>query len=383
MSSQAHSLTPKQQWLERYIKATCLYDTNQYQEAGIYYAEILQENPADVLALIMLAVISLKTGDFEKAEMLASAAHRLLPQLKVSEHLLRLIKQKPTNTQQYKGFLDRDFVIGLYKRYLPELANTSVYQDKNRFQDCLTKHIDYDFLYFMVRLIRPKNIIEFSPYHGLSTAHIYTALEANGQGYTFATFDLEEFEGFSKRMLEHHIPIKVIAGDALKTIPEYLRNNRLIGKIDFCFVDSEHTYEFAERYSRSIFPLLSNECVLMFHDMCYCPEQIEEPFNHYGPVKALEITGHCNSFGEGAYLSSYLKVLKGYKFFLTHRLFGGFGLLSPKLPINKELIDDLEREVKGFRYKYSPLPNAEDRKITCMLIAIPEHYCNMLYEALQ
>ncbi len=380
MSSQSDSLTPHQQWLERYIKATYLYDVNQYREAGVYYAEILQDNPADIVALIMLAVISLKTGDINKAEILASTAHRIFPQLKVSQHILRLIRQKPTTPHSYTGFFDRDFVIGLYKRYLPELASTSVYNDKNRFHDCLTKHIDYDFIYFMVRLVRPKNVIEFSPFHGLSTAHIYTALEANGQDYTFATFDLEEFEGFSKRMLEHHIPLKVIAGDAIKTIPEYLKANNLIGKIDFCFVDSEHTYEFAELYTKAIFPLLADDCVFMFHDMCYCPERIEEPFNHYGPVKPSEITGHSNSFGEGAYLSSFLRALKGYRFFLTHRLFGGFGLLSPKLPINLQLVEALEKEADGFRYKYNPLPNQEDRKITCMLIAIPEKVCDLLYK---
>ncbi len=365
------------EFMELYLKATCLYDSNLYQEAAPYYAKILEYEPTNIIALCMLSVVTYKSGQHDKANTLAMAAHRLCPQLGLPRHILRLINQRPQiplPTGQYRGFFDKDFVKGLYKTFMPDLKNSPVYYDKNRFDSNATKHIDQDFLYFMIRLLKPRNIIEFSPFEGLSTAIIYTALEDNKQPYTFATFDLEEFEGFTERMRHYNIPLRVIAGDAINTVPAYLKQNNLIGKIDFCFVDSEHTYEFASRYTKAIFPLLSDDCVIMFHDMCCCPEVTTEPFIHYGPVRPSEITGHINSYGEGAYISKFFRTAKGYGLFLTHRLFGGFGLLSPKLPLNMTLISELTKEVEGFSYKLSPFPNTEDRKITCMLIALPEKY---------
>ncbi|MCX8069356.1 MAG: class I SAM-dependent methyltransferase [Thermodesulfovibrionales bacterium] len=360
--------------IELLQKAYALYNENYYEDAGLYFFEVLKLDPSNIHAVSMLTVIFLKLGNISNLDALLYLMNKFIPDFGLSRHLTNLIKGKVVkkgDNPLYKGFLDYDFVKYLYATYSKELYSLPIYSDFDLHNRSVTKHIEVDFLYFIIRHFRPKHVIEFSPYEGLSTAFIYEALKANNQDFTFATFDLEEFEGFTKRMKNYGIDLKVNTGDAIETVPKYLKDKGLIGKVDFCFVDSEHTYTFASKYCKEIFPLLSEKCILMFHDMCYCPLEITEPFDHYGPVKPQEIVGHVISHGEGKYVSEYFSSKKGYEIFLLHKLFGGFGLLSPKLPINETLISDLIRNIEGFYYKRDNKPSNEDRKIPTMMIAVP------------
>lgn len=358
------------------IRAYALYNENRYEEAGAYFLEIVKTEPTNIDALFMLALIYLRLGNIHNVETLLSLINKMIPDFGLSRHLTNLIKGSSIvkeNRPLYRGFLDYDFVKYLYANYSPELYNLPAYDDYDLHYKSITQHIEIDFLYFMVRYFRPQNVIEFSPYEGLSTVFIYEALKANDDEFTFATFDLQEFDGFTNRMNKYGIDLKVNTGDAIITVPKYIKEKGLVGKIDFCFVDSEHTYDFAKAYCNEILPLLGNDCIIMFHDMCYCPSVITDPFEHYGPVEASEIVGHAISFGEGKAVSEYFSKTK-YKIFLLHKLFGGFGLLSPKLPINQALIENLTKEIPGFFYKKMNKPNGEDRKIPTMMLTIPEDY---------
>lgn len=358
------------------IKGFDLYNRNRYEEAGRCFIKALEFESNNLYTLLMLAVILFKTGDYDNVKKILSFVDEFFPKYGLSINLSRLVNGSVINVKDkclYKGFFDSTFVIDLYKTYYHELKALPVFYDYDLHNKSVTSHVEVDFLYFAIRYFKPSHVVEFSPYHGLSTTFLYEALKANNKNFTFATFDLEEFEGFTERMKRYNLPLKVIPGDAINTVPSYLQQSGLIGKIDFCFVDSEHSYEFASSYCKNIFPLLSKDCIIMFHDICYCPFRITEPFTHYGPVHPREIVGHIFSYGEGRYLSEYFSEKKNYKLFLLHKLFGGFGLFSPKLPTNREFIERLTQEISGFAYKKQDVPNYEDRKIPTMMIALPEH----------
>lgn len=352
-----------------------LYNENRYEEAGSLFLEAITKEPTNLYALAMLTVVFLKTDKLSNAVELLKVMNRFIPDYGLTRYLNNLLKGvevKSADDEGYRGFLDHQSVKQLYATYSSELYRRPIYSDHDLHFRSVTNHVEADFLYFFVRHFRPKNVIEFSPFEGLSTVILYEALRANNEPFSFATFDLQEFEGFTRRMQRYGIDLRVNTGDALKTVPQYLKKKDLLGKIDLCFVDSEHSYEFAKGYCREVFPLLGEDCILVFHDMCYCPSKITDPFDHYGPVDPSEIVGHYSSYGEGKAVSEYFSQKGGYKIFLTHKLFGGFGLLSPKLPINQALIEDLTKEIRGFFYKRQKSPSGQDRRIPTIMIAIPE-----------
>lgn len=201
--------------------------------------------------------------------------------------------------------------------------------------------LDGLFLYCLIRETKPKNVIEFAPYRGCSTVYIYKALQANGTEFNFRTFDIAETSEFTEAMRQLEIPLKVTCGDALKTVPQYIKESNLEGKIDLCFVDADHSYEFAKRYTEEILPLLGDRCIIIAHDMYYSPVNFDLPFDHYAPINPEDITENPASIGEAKALREFFLKRNDYVLFSTHRLFGGIGDCSPILPLNISLLEQL------------------------------------------
>ncbi|MCX8027693.1 MAG: class I SAM-dependent methyltransferase [Thermodesulfovibrionales bacterium] len=363
-----------------FLIAQRLYDCNFYEEAGIHYLKALISSKNDVVSILMLAYLYYRFGLTDKFnEIIRLIDSNRLPPVGLYRHLKVLQSGKMLKLQSDfcgdNNLFSKDVITNLYKTYLPEIKSTGLYDDKDFFEKSITRHFDYEILYFFIRLLRPRHVIEFSPQHGLSTVFIYKALQTNNRDFTFATFDIVDSPEFYERMKGYDIKLKITVGDALVTIPDYLKKNGLVGNIDLCFIDCEHTYEFAQQYTRKIMPFLGDNTTYIIHDMCYCPEYPLTRIFHYGDASPNSICGHAGSYGEAECLRMFFKRQKGYRFFLTHKLFGGFGLLSPKIDLNMDLINHLLSEVDGFRYKISNKPNHEDRKIPCLLIAMPENVC--------
>ncbi|MCX8070789.1 MAG: hypothetical protein N2738_09825, partial [Thermodesulfovibrionales bacterium] len=110
-------------------------------------------------------------------------------------------------------------------------------------------------LYSLISILKPKHVIEFSPYRGYSTVFIYEALRNTSKNFTFKTFDLCECNEFTDMIRLFNIDIKVTTGDAIFTVPQYIIENSLIGEIGFCHIDSLHEYDFAKNYTEKILPL--------------------------------------------------------------------------------------------------------------------------------
>ncbi|MFH1673056.1 MAG: tetratricopeptide repeat protein [Pseudomonadota bacterium] len=247
-------------------------------------------------------------------------------------------------------FFSKAHIIQLYLKYAEEISSDTLMamkKDAHGNHDGGISRVDAELIYMLFREFKPKHVIEFSPHEGYSTTFLVTALQVNDQKFTFATFDLQMQSFFSIRMKDFRLNPKVILGNALETIPKYIKELDLKNKIDFCFIDSDHSYEFAKQYTQTLFPLMSKECIYMIHDMCYRPESSSH-FSHYASIRAPEICGTASARGEGQYLSEFFTRTPDYTIFSTHRLFGDCHEYSPALPRNLELIELLSKRVKGF-----------------------------------
>jgi predicted O-methyltransferase YrrM len=250
------------------------------------------------------------------------------------------------------SYFHEDHIRALYQKYESELCSDlmgAVKVDERGRHDGGISRVDGELVYMLMRELGVRNAIEFSPNEGYSTAFVYAALQANSPDSTFATFDLEVYPAFLTRMSRLGMEATIFRGDALVNIPRYLDTRELTGKIDFCFIDSDHSYDFAKRYCKELFPLLGPRCVFYIHDMCYRPHDFQN-FSHYGQIHGTEIGGTGYSPGEAAYLCEFFSACPGkYLLFSTHKLFGDSHEYSSILPRNLPLIEALEQTIEGFQ----------------------------------
>jgi hypothetical protein len=105
------------------------------------------------------------------------------------------------------------------------------------------------FLYFLVRLAAPRNIVETGVASGVSTTFILWALERNGGG-RLTSVDLPNADPVASLPAEHEsgwlVPPwlrgfwSLRLGDARVVLPDVLRTS---GRIDIFLHDSLHTYD--------------------------------------------------------------------------------------------------------------------------------------------
>lgn len=136
-----------------------------------------------------------------------------------------------------------------------------------------------NFLYNFVKKIAPKKIMEFSPFHGFSTITICSASKDIGyQPDFFETHELEKenVQITNFNLYENDIDyVKVMEGDVFLTL-----DREKLKEVDFLFVDSDHSGDFAKRYIDEFFPLLKDGCWVAIHDISCSwyfasPEKIE------------------------------------------------------------------------------------------------------------
>lgn len=254
------------------------------------------------------------------------------------------------------NFFSHEDIVARYVEFSDELFSDTLMamkRDRGGNHDGAMSRVEAELLYTVLRRIRPKHALEFSPNHGYSTAFVAEALKANDDGTVLHTFDLHAHEGLVPRMEHFNLGAVFHQGDALEQVPLYIVDNDLVGAIDFCLIDSDHTYDFARKYGSLVIPLLGPRCVMFIHDMCYRPQNFQQ-FAHYGELLPYEIGGTITSLGEAAYLQEwYLAHIDDYAIFSTHRLFGDNHEFSSVLPRNESLITALQNVSPHFS-----LPNS-------------------------
>lgn len=172
-------------------------------------------------------------------------------------------------------------------------------------------------MYLFILDRAPRWIVEFSPNHGYSTQAIAMALRVLGIKNRFGTFEIKPVlcERTNKRLDSIGLSdyCEVIQGNALIKIPEWINHNG--AKVDFCFIDSDHTEGFARKYINEIFPLLDPRCLMGVHDICSTQR-------HDSGIMKFKTSlgkGHKKSGEEGP-INEYLN---GKDFCVLHAITGG------------------------------------------------------------
>ena len=121
-------------------------------------------------------------------------------------------------------------------------------------------------LYSLMRLIKPKKIIEMSPDKGLTTKIMIDACNKNKIRCKIYSFDVHDASIDLDEDTEEMVFRKLIIGDAKETLTdEYLKN------CDFMFIDSDHSAEFATWYCDNILPKLKRGVLIWIHDWVGLP----------------------------------------------------------------------------------------------------------------
>ncbi len=143
-----------------------------------------------------------------------------------------------------------------------ELAN---YSGDYRFGS--TPEGDCESLYYLVRALRPRIVVETGVCYGASSSYILEALAANGYGELYSidlgnAKDEPPSDFFVPRRL--HRRWHLCIGDSRHLLPPLLRRLRAI---DLFHHDSLHTYEHMMWEYETAFPCLSPRGVLSSHDV--------------------------------------------------------------------------------------------------------------------
>lgn len=146
--------------------------------------------------------------------------------------------------------------------------------------------LDSEILYLVVRLLRPKNIIEVGA--GYSTNIMYTALKDNQTPFTFITVD---------PIMDRVIPQKEIIQVRSK-LEDTEIHFELLGRNDILFIDSSHIFAPGNEVDilyNEVIPSLRSGVVVHIHDIFlpddYPPEWADRGYDEQDLVKNLLETG--------------------------------------------------------------------------------------------
>ena len=130
-----------------------------------------------------------------------------------------------------------------------------------------TPAFDCESLYYLVRALRPRIVVETGVCYGASSAYILEALAANGHGELYSidlgnTKDEPPSDYLVPWRLRRHWHLCI--GDSKRLLPPLLEQLR---EIDLFHHDSLHTYEHMMWEYETAFPWLSPTGVLSSHDV--------------------------------------------------------------------------------------------------------------------
>ena len=137
----------------------------------------------------------------------------------------------------------------------------------------------YSVLYLLVRLIKPRYIVETGALHGHSSAFMLQGLHDNNQG-ELISIDLPAYSFIKDSIVEDYLPLgcepgwgvpdylryrhRLIMGDSKKLLKQYLQE---CGEIDMFFHDSLHTFEHMYFEYNCVWPYLSPGGLLISDDI--------------------------------------------------------------------------------------------------------------------
>lgn len=148
----------------------------------------------------------------------------------------------------------------------------------------------YQILYFLIRKLKPKQVVETGVAGGISSGFILQAIKDNGVGrlysidlpfqwYCYGESELHLDSLPAGKMSGYLVPEslrknwKLIIGDTKRELPKLMKK---LGKIDLFFHDSEHTYDTMLFEYNLVWPKLTKNGVLVSDDV-----EFTEAFNDF------------------------------------------------------------------------------------------------------
>lgn len=159
--------------------------------------------------------------------------------------------------------IDLKLILKLYRKYSEELKQLRKDQRKLYSPEFLSQFNDEEaeITYLLIRETKPRTLVEISPCRGWSTSWILRALDANENGTCYSYELLEENMKWAKRNIPERLQLrwKCFTGrvqNGLQDIPS---------RIDYLFLDSDHSRSFARWYISNLFPKVQG--IVSVHDV--------------------------------------------------------------------------------------------------------------------
>ena len=160
----------------------------------------------------------------------------------------------------------------LYARYGSDLASLRRFESQLPALGYAVHKEARKVLYLMVRHFAPAVVVEISPKRGLSTLHIALALEHNGRGRVLSfEIDYKSLRSAADNVRRNGLAHRVTwcYGDARIEVPRQVA--ALDGGLEFLFLDSDHSAEFARWYTRCLFPRVRRGGIIHVDDVMTDP----------------------------------------------------------------------------------------------------------------
>ena len=176
-----------------------------------------------------------------------------------------------------------------FSNELKQIPSTSTNNNKFYYQNGSFEFGDAEILYSLVRLLKPKRIIEIGG--GYSTLMTLQALEANRMELSSYECDFKCIEPYEQKWLKE-LPINLIRKRVEDIQPEFFKH---ISENDILFIDSSHIirpqgdvlYEILH-----ILPLINKGVIVHFHDIFtpdhYPAEWVNSEFRLWNEQYLLE-----------------------------------------------------------------------------------------------
>jgi predicted O-methyltransferase YrrM len=124
------------------------------------------------------------------------------------------------------------------------------------------------FLFRLVRVLRPRRVLELGTNLGVSAAHLAAALALNGDGGRLVTLEgdptLAAYAGRHLDVLGHRERVEIIVGRFADVLPDVLDAH---GPFDLVFLDGHHEEAATLQYFAQIRPHLGPGACVAFDDI--------------------------------------------------------------------------------------------------------------------
>ena len=189
--------------------------------------------------------------------------------------------QELVDDEGYRNLLERNTKLDEFISYLNAAFPGQYYPGNVSLEDAM-------FLYYIVRLLQPKTIVQTGVSNGFSTAHMCLALKANGQGGRLYAIDIpviyneNDPEWHQGRAYGVVIPtgkssgwlvpdslrssFQCWTGDTKDLLPALLDR---VGTVDLFYHDSDHTYDHVWFELTEVLPHMREGGVIIVDDIAW------------------------------------------------------------------------------------------------------------------